>query len=100
MAKTKTCKTSGSIKRNEAGEPVFDYQRSYTYGDYLKFDIEEMVEIIRGKIFRMGPAPKIKHQQINGNVFTIIHSALKGQHCKVYLTPADVVLPIENKKKE
>lgn len=100
MAKTKAYKPAPPIAKNEAGEPVFDYNRTYTYGDYLKFDIEEMVEIIRGKIFRMSPAPRLKHQQINGNIFAVIHSALKGKNCKVFNAPVDVVLPIKNKKKD
>ncbi|MBK8623914.1 MAG: Uma2 family endonuclease [Saprospiraceae bacterium] len=87
------------VRETEANEPAFDYSQSYTYGDYLKFDIEEMVEIIRGKIFRMSPAPRIKHQGISGNLFATIHSMLKGKSCKVFNSPVDIVLPIENKKR-
>lgn len=39
----------------------------YTYADYLNFDFDEMVEIIRGKIFRMSPAPGTFHQKISRN---------------------------------
>lgn len=99
MSKTKEYKTSASIYENEAGEPVFDYSRSYTYGDYLNFNIEEMVEIIRGKIFRMSPAPRVVHQIISGNMLFNIQSLLKGKGCKVFHAPTDIVLPIENKKR-
>lgn len=99
MARTKAYKTSGVIQKNEAGEPVFDYMRSYTYGDYLKFDIEEMVEIIRGKIFRMSPAPRVVHQIISGNLYLAMQSALKSKQCRAFHAPVDIVLPIENKKR-
>jgi Uma2 family endonuclease len=98
MSKIKEYKHSEK-KENELNEPVFDYTQSYTYGDYLKFNIEEMVEIIRGKIFRMSPAPRVKHQGISGNLFATIHSMLKGKSCKVFNSPVDIVLPIENKKR-
>jgi Uma2 family endonuclease len=83
-----------------AGEPSFDYSAEYTYGDYLKFEFEEMVELIRGKIFRMSPAPKINHQRISGKLFTLIHNHLKDyKNCEVFHAPTDVVLPIENLKR-
>jgi Uma2 family endonuclease len=84
---------------DEANEPVLDYNKIYTYSDYLKLEIDEMVEIIRGKIFRMSPAPRIKHQYVSMNMVNIIYNALKGQTCKVFNAPVDVVLPIANKKR-
>jgi Uma2 family endonuclease len=98
MAKTKEYDQS-VIKETEANEPVFDYSQSYTYGDYLQFEIEEMVEIIRGKIFRMSPAPRVKHQMISLQLATKIFQHLKGKICKVFSAPTDIVLPIENKKR-
>ena len=80
-------------------EPVIDYNKVYTYADYLKLEIDEMVEIIRGKILRMSPAPRIKHQGISINIASIIHSELRGKNCKVYNAPIDVVLPIANRKR-
>jgi len=98
MAKTKEYDQT-LVKETEANEPVFDYSQSYTYGDYLKFDIEEMVEIIRGKIFRMSPAPRVKHQRISRNLFFLVHSILREKSCEVFCAPTDIVLPIENKKR-
>jgi len=49
----KEYKTQDETKIDEAKEPTIDYNKVYTYGDYLKLEIDEMVEIIRGKIFRM-----------------------------------------------
>jgi Uma2 family endonuclease len=96
MKKNKPIKDT---KSNEAKEPTIDYNKVYTYADYLKLEIDEMVEIIRGKIFRMSPAPKIKHQDINGNLHSIIHTFLRGKKCRVYHPPTDIVLPIANKKR-
>ncbi|MBK8517480.1 MAG: Uma2 family endonuclease [Saprospiraceae bacterium] len=84
---------------DEIREPVIDYNKVYTYGDYLKLEIEEMVEIIRGKIFRMSPAPKVNHQAISRNIVSNLYLALKGKACQVYHAPIDIVLPIENKKR-
>jgi len=80
-------------------EPTIDYNKIYTYADYLKFEIEEMVEIIRGKIFKMSPAPRTNHQAITRNIVSIIHHTLRGKICEIYNAPIDVVLPIQNKKR-
>jgi len=38
---------------------------SYTYADYLEWKFEERVELIKGRIFKMSPAPTPKHQQVS-----------------------------------
>jgi len=81
-------------------EPIAVYGNTYTYSDYLKFDFEEMVELIRGKIFRMSPAPKSIHQEISANIFGVIWSYLKLKPCKIYPAPFDVVLPVQNEKRD
>lgn len=95
----KEYKTIENTETEEAKEPVINYDRSYTYADYLKLEIDEMVEIIRGKIFRMCAAPSTKHQGISLNIASLIHNELKGKNCKVFNAPIDVVLPIANKKR-
>lgn len=95
----KEYKTIEDTDTDEAKEPVIDYNKVYTYGDYLKLEIDEMVEIIRGKIFRMCAAPRTKHQGISLNIASIIHNELKGRNCQVFNAPIDVVLPIANKKR-
>ena len=95
----KTYKIEEQNISHELKEPSIDYNRIYTYADYLQFEFEEMVEIIRGKLFRMSPAPRVKHQSISMNIGVKIHNTLKGQTCKVFNSPIDVVLPIANKKR-
>ena len=84
---------------SELKEPTLDFNKVYTYGDYLKLEIDEMVEVIRGKLLKMSPAPRTKHQLINGNIFYRLRQKLEGQKCSVFNAPIDVVLPIANKKR-
>lgn len=86
-------------KTSVINEPIVPYDYEYTYADYLKFEFEEMVELIRGKIHRMSPAPRIVHQVISGELELIIGNYLKGKKCKMFHAPVDVVLPIANKKR-
>jgi Uma2 family endonuclease len=73
---------------------------SYTYADYLKWRFEERVEIIKGRIFKMSPAPNSKHQQASISLSSVLFNFLKGKFCKVFAAPFDVRLPVKNKKKD
>lgn len=73
---------------------------SYTYADYLQWKFEEQVELIRGKIFKMSPAPAPKHQQISISLSSEIYNFLKKKSCQVFSAPFDVRLPLKNKKKD
>lgn len=70
-----------------------DPNGTYTYADYLTWRFEEYVELFRGKLKRMSPAPKRKHQDIAGNIFSDIKLFLRRKPCKVYIAPFDVRLP-------
>ncbi|MCW5909700.1 MAG: Uma2 family endonuclease [Cyclobacteriaceae bacterium] len=74
-----------------------DLSLTYTYADYLKWDFPEMVELIRGKVFKMSPAPSSRHQQISSMLVISIGSFLKGKKCKVFAAPFDVRLPRKGK---
>ncbi|TAF77695.1 MAG: Uma2 family endonuclease [Bacteroidetes bacterium] len=69
-----------------------DLTKSYTIGDYLSWQFDEMVELIKGKIYNMSPAPRSKHQAISGNVYSEIYTLLKRKKCKVFHAPFDVYL--------
>ncbi|MCY7352186.1 MAG: Uma2 family endonuclease [Cytophagaceae bacterium] len=73
-----------------------DPQGTYTYADYLKWQFDETVELIRGKIYRMSPAPKRRHQRISGQVFAVLHSFFSERNCELYDAPFDVRLPNPN----
>jgi len=81
-------------------EPSFTYGGKYSYADYLTWEIDEMVEIIKGKVFRWTAAPSRIHQDVARELTTTINLFLKGSTCIVYPAPFDVRLPISSKKNE
>ena len=82
----------------EVNEPDMSYS-NYSYADYLTFKMEEMVELIKGKVFKM-TAPKRIHQKISGTVFNKIYNYLENKKCQVYSAPFDVRLPVKSRKNE
>lgn len=70
-----------------------DLNGTYTYADYLLWQFEERLELIRGKIFRMSPAPSSGHQKILGNLHLEIGPFFKKHHCQAFIAPFDVRLP-------
>lgn len=87
-------------EKNRIEEPVSIYSGKYTYADYLKFDFEEMVELIRGKIFKMSPAPSSNHQIISMALISSIITIINNKKCTLFHAPFDVILPVENKKRK
>jgi len=71
-----------------------DFEKRYTYADYLTWQFDEMVELIRGKVFRMSPAPNLSHQETSANLHGLIWNYLREKPCKVYSAPFDVRLPL------
>jgi Uma2 family endonuclease len=67
-----------------------DLSKSYTYSDYLTWRFDEMVELIKGKIYKMSPAPARRHQEIVGNLYTEFNLFLKRKPCKVFIAPFNV----------
>lgn len=70
----------------------------YTYADYLTWHFDEYVELFRGRLKRMSPAPRRRHQDIAGNVFNELKNFLRRKQCKVYIAPFDVRLPKKGSK--
>lgn len=75
-----------------------DFTKQYTYADYLKWQFKERLELIRGYIYKMSPAPSRRHQAIVWNLNGIIWSQMKNQPCQAYAAPFDVRLPIKDKR--
>lgn len=69
-----------------------DLDAKYSYADYLTWRFEDAVELLRGKISRMSPAPNISHQRISKNLLVEIGLYLKGKSCQVFHAPFDVRL--------
>jgi len=74
-----------------------DFTKQYTYADYLTWRFDERVELIRGWINRMSPAPLVRHQIISMALSNEVYVYLKGKQCKVFAAPFDVRLT--NKRK-
>ncbi|GGA97164.1 Uma2 family endonuclease [Puia dinghuensis] len=74
-----------------------DLSQEYSYADYLKWTFEERLEIIKGKIFKMSPAPNRMHQKLSREIFGVLINFLKGKTCEVYSAPFDVRLPRKSK---
>ena len=85
-------------KPDTVNEPDFEYG-NYTYADYLTWQMDEMVELIRGKVYKWAAAaPRMSHQKVSlrlGSAFLIF---LKGKPCQVFQAPFDVRLPVKSKK--
>jgi Uma2 family endonuclease len=62
--------------------------------------MDEMVEIIKGRLFKMNAAPKRVHQKVSGKVFNKFFTYLEGKKCEVYEAPFDVRLPVKSNKNE
>ena len=75
-----------------------DLNSQYTYADYLKWHFKERLELIRGYIYKMSPAPSRRHQAIVWNLNVTIGNYIKGQQCSAYAAPFDVRLPTRDKK--
>jgi Uma2 family endonuclease len=77
-----------------------DLTKQYTYSDYMLWQFQERVELIKGFINKMSPAPNRLHQTISLNVSSTVFHKFKHESCKVYVAPFDVRLPIKSKLKE
>jgi len=76
-----------------------DLTRTYTYADYMLWQFSERVELIKGFIKKMSPAPNRAHQRAAQNLSGIFYNFFKKHPCSVFFAPFDVRLPIANAKK-
>ncbi len=72
--------------------PIPKEKERYTYKDYCGWPDEERWEIIDGVAYDMTPAPIIRHQDIAGNLFSILKIMLKERPCMVFIAPTDIIL--------
>ena len=77
-----------------------DLNKVYTYADYCKWQFEQRVELIKGIIFKMSPAPNRVHQKLTGTIYRLIGNVLENRSCEVYIAPFDVRLPRKSKNDE
>ena len=72
----------------------------YSYADYLKWHFEEAVELIKGKILLMSPAPSLKHQSISRNLIIEFGNYFRNKPCRLFEAPFDVRLYDKIKSKK
>jgi Uma2 family endonuclease len=69
-----------------------DLKKSYSYADYLNWAFDERVELIKGWIYKMSPAPKRRHQKISLRLTITFGNFFDSRRCEVYVAPFDVRL--------
>ena len=69
-----------------------DLSQSYSYADYLTWQFDDAIELIKGKIMRMSPAPNVKHQDTSMNLTRLLSAYFNHKKCRVYAAPFDVRL--------
>lgn len=77
-----------------------DLTKRYSYADYFTWKLQERVELLKGKIMLMSPAPSSRHQEISSFISNEVYNFLKKKSCKVFSAPFDVRLePIKDDSK-
>ena len=75
-----------------------DVNGTYTYADYLLWRFKEQVELLRGKLFKMSPAPREIHQRVINEINLELRSFFRNKTCRVYPAPFDVRIPAKGTK--
>lgn len=70
-----------------------DLNGTYTYADYLLWKFKERVELFKGKILKMSPAPAPNHQRISQKINQKLYSFFENTSCELFYAPFDVRLP-------
>jgi Uma2 family endonuclease len=70
-----------------------DFDKTYSYADYLTWQFDDFVELIKGKIMPMS-APSRVHQKAVSKLDRRIGNYIEKNHleCEVYISPFDVRL--------
>jgi len=69
-----------------------DLSKRYSYADYLTWRFKERVELFRGWVQKMSPAPGRRHQEVTNRINVSLFNYLDQKQCQVYVAPFDVVL--------
>jgi len=69
-----------------------DFSKRYSYADYFKWKFQERVELIKGYIYKMSPAPAPSHQRVAFKIGLEFGNFFKQKSCQVFPAPFDVRL--------
>jgi Uma2 family endonuclease len=81
-------------------ELQLDFQKRYTFSDYLTWLDDKRRELFDGFIKMMSPAPTSYHQSLESNLHREISWYLKNKKCKIFTAPFDVRFPNSENQKE
>ena len=65
-----------------------DLNETYSYADYLTWQFKETVELIKGKVMLMSPAPNVKHQRVSMNFSGSLFNFFKRKKCVTIQSPS------------
>lgn len=74
-----------------------DLNQTYSYADYITWQFDESVELIKGKIQLKSPAPNVRHQSISWYFTGMFFNYFHNKPCRAFAAPFDVRL--YNKRK-
>jgi Uma2 family endonuclease len=77
-----------------------DLTKKYTYSDYLLWQLKERVELVKGFILSMSPAPNTNHQKVSVNLTGCFLELFKRNKCKIFVAPFDVRLEIPTEQNQ
>jgi Uma2 family endonuclease len=69
-----------------------DLNKTYSYLDYLTWQFQEKLELFRGKIHKMSPAPSSYHQKISMRLAGKLFVFFENNRCQLFAAPFDVRL--------
>ncbi|MGB0930248.1 MAG: Uma2 family endonuclease [Chitinophagales bacterium] len=61
-----------------------DFNKHYTYADYILWQFKERVELLKGRLLPMA-APNVRHQRISSYLHIKIGSYLLQKKCDVFI---------------
>jgi len=68
-----------------------DLTKQYSYSDYMLWQFQERVELIKGFILKMSPLPNRAHQTISQNVNFKIYSFIDKHRKQIQLTILETI---------
>lgn len=74
-----------------------DFNKHYTYSDYILWQFPERVELLKDRLFPM-VAPNVNHQKISGNLYFKLRMYFVNKKCDVFHAPFGVRLPLPKDK--
>ena len=64
-----------------------DLTASYSYADYITWQLNEAVELIKGKIQLISPALNVRHQRLSIYLSSRLFYYFDNKDCQVFSAP-------------